>query len=103
MSEPISSGTIGTAMRSPTLEEERERLLPEIKKLRQDIDALIQRVADRPSHQERTGKELIVHDFRTRDVQREVARKLIEAKMWAGKMLEYLGNPFPPELADKSN
>ncbi len=27
----------------------------------------------------------------------------IEAKMWLGKMLEGIGNPFPAELADKSN
>jgi hypothetical protein len=31
-----------------------------------------------------------------------VRAKLIEAKMWAGKMLEALDNPFPPELADKA-
>ena len=28
---------------------------------------------------------------------------LIEAKMWYGKMLEGLGNPFPAELADKAD
>jgi hypothetical protein len=27
----------------------------------------------------------------------------IEAKMWAGKMFEGLGKPFPAELADKAN
>ena len=32
-----------------------------------------------------------------------VRTKLQEAKMWAGKILEVLGNPFPAELADKSN
>lgn len=38
--------------------------------------------------------------------QREIAlviTKLQEAKMWAGKILEELGSPFPKELADKSN
>ena len=28
--------------------------------------------------------------------------KLQEAKMWIGKVLEELGAPFPPELADKA-
>jgi len=32
----------------------------------------------------------------------QVEAKLTEAKMWAGKMLEGLGTPFPPELADKA-
>lgn len=31
-----------------------------------------------------------------------VITNLIEAKMWAGKMLEALGTPFPAELADKA-
>lgn len=29
--------------------------------------------------------------------------KLQEAKMWLGKILEELGSPFPPELADKAD
>jgi hypothetical protein len=33
----------------------------------------------------------------------QAIRTLIEAKMWLGKMLEGLGNSFPPELADKAN
>lgn len=32
-----------------------------------------------------------------------VRTKLQEAKMWAGKMLEAIGTPFPAELADKAN
>jgi hypothetical protein len=32
-----------------------------------------------------------------------VRTKLQEAKMWAGKVLEAIGNPFPAELADKAN
>ena len=31
-----------------------------------------------------------------------VKTKLQEAKMWAGKILEELGSPFPKELADKA-
>jgi hypothetical protein len=94
---------IGQVSRAPTLDEERERLLPQIKELRKDIDALIQRVAERPTNEERTGKEIFINDWRTREVQKQVAVKLIEAKMWSGKILEYLGNPFPAELADKAN
>lgn len=32
-----------------------------------------------------------------------VRTKLQEAKMWAGKVLEVVGSPFPAELADKAN
>jgi hypothetical protein len=41
-----------------------------------------------------------------RDFGREmslVRTKLQEAKMWAGKVLEAVGNPFPAELADKAD
>ena len=30
-------------------------------------------------------------------------RKLQEGKMWLGKVLEEMGSPFPPELADKAD
>jgi len=33
---------------------------------------------------------------------RSFRTKLQEAKMWAGKVLEAVGNPFPAELADKA-
>lgn len=39
------------------------------------------------------------------DYKREMAlvrTKLQEAKMWAGKILEVMGAPFPKELADKA-
>jgi hypothetical protein len=32
----------------------------------------------------------------------ESLTKLIEAKMWMGKICEGLNNPFPPEFADKA-
>ena len=78
-----------------TLEQERVRLLPVIKNFRQEIDALIQRAA--------RGKEIGSSNYDVERVREEVSKKLQEAKMWAGKMLEALGNPFPAELADKAN
>lgn len=75
--------------RARSLAEERERLVPVIKDFRKSIDALIQTVP-------------VVNDYKTRQVSHVVEHKLIEAKMWAGKMLEALGNPFPAELADKA-
>lgn len=68
-----------------------------------------------------TQKE--IHDFRkaidaviqySQDLQDEIGRnpggreislvvtKLQEGKMWAGKILEAMGSPFPKELADKA-
>lgn len=88
-------------MRAPTLEEERARLVQPIKDFRKDIDALIQRVSkNRPVPGSRG--DLVPNDYIASDVARQVELKLIEAKMWAGKMLEALGNPFPPELADNA-
>ena len=77
-------------MRAPTPEEERERLVPIIKEFRKSIDALITTVP-------------VANDYKVRNTATIVETKLIEAKMWAGKMLEGLGNPFPPELADRAN
>lgn len=93
---------IGQIGRAPTLDEERERLTPQIKELRKKIDSLIQIIAETPTGVENVKGKMFVNDFRTREVQKQVATKLIEAKMWAGKMLEYLGSPFPKELADKA-
>lgn len=90
------------AFRAPSLEEERDRLTPQIKDLRKQIDSLIQIVTNANHTNDRTGKEIRVNDFKTRNIQGEVEKKLIEAKMWAGKMLESLGSPFPKELADKA-
>ena len=94
---------IGGVLRSPTLEEERERLLPLIKQFRQDVDELIQRTErSQSANTEASGKEIIAHDFQVNKALHEVRINLIQAKMWGGKMLEYLGNPFPAELADKA-
>ena len=88
--------------RAPSLDEERERLLPKIKQFRQDVDALINRTEFPKPNEESSGKEIVPNDYRTLIALNEVRVNLIQAKMWAGKMLEYLGNPFPPELADKA-
>lgn len=89
MQEQTNSESLGQVMRAPSITEERERLVPIIKDFRKSIDALIISVPN-------------VHDYKTREVSKHVSTKLIEAKMWAGKMLESLGNPFPAELADKA-
>ena len=88
---------IGQVMRSPTLEEERERLVPEIKEFRKTVDGLIRRVTMPP-----TPDSIAPHAFGTREPVDQVRIHLIDAKMWAGKILEALGNPFPAELADSS-
>lgn len=64
----------------------------DIHEFRRQIDALIQAA----------GK---MKDSRPEKGRREIAivyTKLQEAKMWAGKVLEELGSPFPKELADKA-
>ncbi|MGF6428240.1 hypothetical protein ABIE91_003460 [Bradyrhizobium elkanii] len=49
--------------------------------------------------------EVYPRELRDISCAREIAlvrTKLQEAKMWAGKILEVLGSPFPAELADKA-
>ena len=70
-------------------------IVPIIKEFRKEIDANIQKAARLLSEQvlgPNYGRELAL-----------VRTKLEEAKMWAGKVLEAVGNPFPAELADKAN
>jgi hypothetical protein len=97
---PDSNSAQLGAYRAPTLEEERARLIEPIKDFRKQIDALIARISTANGYEK---GDLLPHDYRVREVARQVEIKLIEAKMWAGKMLEGLGNPFPAELADKAN
>ena len=89
------------SLRSPTKEEERENLVPIIKEFRQSIDALIQRV---PLHYniDRKGDEIMTHALEAKEPRDQVRVHLINAKMWAGKILEALDNPFPKELADRA-
>lgn len=67
-----------------------------IKKFRQDIDACIQTSEDYLDEHPVYGKPIGAREMSL------VRTKLQEAKMWAGKVLEVAGNPFPPELADKA-
>ena len=78
------------------MENEQHPIVPIIKDFRKEIDALIQKSVALLSEWAGPGK----------DGGRELAlvrTKLEEAKMWAGKVLEAVGNPFPAELADKAN
>jgi hypothetical protein len=68
-------------------------VIAEVKDFRKKIDALIQE-ADRMWIPEPCVYQRQMGLVKT---------KLEEAKMWAGKVLEAVGNPFPPELADKAN
>lgn len=99
---PIENEDISAKVaRSPSLEEERTRLVPIIKEFRQQIDALIQRVPR--SYNDAPENAITVHAFAAHEPRDQVRIHLTDAKMWAGKMLEALGNPFPAELADKAN
>lgn len=65
----------------------------EIHDFRKEIDAVIQKSQTLQKTIERNpgGREISL-----------VVTKLQEAKMWAGKILEAIGSPFPKELADKA-
>jgi len=65
----------------------------EIHEFRKQIDAVIQRAQLLQSAIGRNngGREISL-----------VVTKLQEGKMWAGKILEAFGSPFPKELADKA-
>lgn len=78
---------------SPISPEQFDAFVADIKSFRVEIDASVQRAEAWIGKPQRYG-------------QREMAlvrTKLQEAKMWAGKILEVAGNPFPAELADKAN
>lgn len=99
----LGSTQLGSAIgvsQGPTLEQERERLVPVIKEFRQQIDALIQRVPANYSNAPESA--IVVNAFVVIEPRDQVRIHLTSAKMWAGKMLEALGNPFPVELADKA-
>ena len=71
-----------------------------IKKFRTEIDSNIQTAEEFLSRPTDPLKKVDNLDYK-----REMAlvrTKLQEAKMWAGKVLEVVGNPFPAELADKA-
>lgn len=95
------SGVSGVSQ-SPSLDMERDRLLPLIKDFRKEIDALMQRVSVKQHPM--AADSLVVHSYAPSvdEAYEQVRINLTNAKMWAGKMLEGLGNPFPAELADKA-
>lgn len=65
----------------------------EIHEFRKEVDAVIVKAQEL---QKRIG-----HDAGGREIS-IVVTKLQEGKMWAGKILESFGSPFPAELADKA-
>lgn len=72
----------------------------EIKALRVAIDAVIQ-LAEK---EEKAVKPMSEYNFDLYSTAHyQVRINLIQAKMWAGKMLEGLGMPFPKELADRAD
>ena len=83
-----------------SLDKERERLVPVIKQFRKNVNSLIQDCT-RPTLQQPAKESSILGAYGHFETE-QVRTKLIEAKMWAGKILEALGNPFPAELADKA-
>lgn len=89
--------------RAPTNEEELARLTPHIKDLRRAVDALI---AQFPysSNRESTVVSLLSSSYNPQYAESYAQARihLTDAKMWAGKLLEALGSPFPKELADKA-
>jgi hypothetical protein len=97
----MDNTTAGSISAPNSKDQERERLVPLIKQFRKDVDALIQR-ATRPEPQQETVSGNIRGAYGHFETE-QVRTKLIEAKMWAGKILEALGNPFPVELADKAD
>ena len=77
-------------MRSPTKEEELERMKQPLHDFRKEIDALIQK----------SDGYMKGHTY-FREM-RIVMIKLQEAKMWTGKCLEALGSELPKEFQDKA-
>lgn len=70
----------------------------EIKAMRVQADALIQEIRKDGDKEASTGFDHELYFF----AEGQALRAATEAKMWAGKMLEGIGNPFPKELADKA-
>ena len=74
-----------------------EDYMKEVKQFRMEIDANIQKAESMLA--------LYPHELQGISCGREISlvrTKLQEAKMWAGKILEVLGSPFPAELDDKA-
>ncbi len=80
--------------------------MAEIKQFRKNIDAQIVHVEDilkinLPVPENDDSVSFLLRTNAGRELAL-VRTKLQEAKMWAGKVLEVIGNEFPAELADKA-
>ena len=104
MSTETPNNLDAIARRAPTLEEERARLVDPIKEFRKQVDAMINRFTRPYSMKDSFGGDLLPSAYGlATEASTQVRIHLTEAKMWAGKILEGLGNPFPAELADKAD
>jgi hypothetical protein len=68
----------------------------EIKKLRQEIDAIINKAKENYKEESRLPHATYTEEMRITII------KLKEAKMWLGKCLESLGYELPEEFQDKA-
>ncbi len=73
--------------------------IDELKALRVQIDACQQAIAVSKATHELQPKDWDLHATAWNEAQ----IKLIEAKMWVGKMMEGLGSELPPEFRDKAS
>lgn len=71
-----------------------------IKALRVQADAVIQAITKANGTVD--APETLDHELYGM-AQYQALRAATETKMWLGKMLEGIGNPFPAELADKAD
>lgn len=75
-----------------------------IKALRVQTDALIQAITNTPNDSDGPDSGTPIKSQELYHMaEYQALRAATEAKMWLGKMLEGLNNPFPAELADKAN
>ena len=77
-------GPVG-AMRSPTLEEEREIFVPRIKQFRKEVDGLIRRASRRNYNDESDGKEIVPNAFETQEAVTQVRIQLTFGKDVGGE------------------
>lgn len=86
---PTPPETVPGGVPAPVAFEDVHAFRKEIDAVIQKGQALQQQIA---ASQSKGGREVAL-----------VVTKLQEGKMWAGKILEAIGSPFPPELADKAD
>lgn len=73
--------------------------LEEIKAFRVQLDSLYQQLNTGGTHE-----DVKIADWQLESMAMyQAIVKLIEAKMWLGKVCEAHGNPFPREFADKAD